>query len=51
VCDQYTLQGDAFSGAIRDGAPQPLPLEDSVANVRVLDAVARSAANGEWQKP
>ena len=39
VCDQYTLQGDAFSDAIRRGGGQALPLEDSVANMRVLDAV------------
>jgi predicted dehydrogenase len=37
VCDQYTLQGDAFSRSIRDGAPQVLPLEDSIANMRVID--------------
>ena len=37
MCDQYTLQGDAFSRAILDEADQPLPLEDSVANMRVLD--------------
>jgi predicted dehydrogenase len=36
-CDQYTLQGDAFSRAIRGSGGQPLPLEDSVANMRVID--------------
>src|SRR5258708_22287796 len=49
VCDQYTLQGDDFSRAIRLGHDQALPLERSVANMRVLDAVIRSAASGEWQ--
>ena len=44
VCDQYTLQGDAFSQAIRDGTRQALPLEDSVANMEVLDAV-----RARWQ--
>jgi predicted dehydrogenase len=44
VCDQYTLQGDAFSHAIRAGARQALPLEDSVANMEVLDAV-----RARWQ--
>ena len=43
VCDQYTLQGDAFSDAIRRGEGQALPLEDSVANMRVLDAVRQSS--------
>jgi predicted dehydrogenase len=49
VCDQYTLQGDAFSEAIRRGTAQPLPLEDSVANMRTLDAVTRSARSGAWE--
>jgi predicted dehydrogenase len=49
VCDQYTLQGDAFSEAIRHGTAQPLPLEDSVANMRTLDAVTRSARSGAWE--
>jgi predicted dehydrogenase len=51
VCDQYTLQGDVFSEAIRTGRQQPLPLEDSVANMRVLDAVVRSASSGGWESP
>ena len=51
VCDQYTLQGDAFSQAIRRETGQPLPLEDSVANMRVLDAVRRAAASGDWENP
>jgi predicted dehydrogenase len=50
VCDQYTLQGDAFSRAIRLGGDQPLPLEDSVANMRVLDAVRRAAESGRWEQ-
>jgi predicted dehydrogenase len=48
VCDQYTLQGDAFSRAILDGTPEPYPLEESVGNMRVLDALARSAVTGGW---
>jgi predicted dehydrogenase len=45
--DQYTIQGDRLSRAILDGTPQPLPLEDAVANMRVIDAVRRGAA-GQW---
>jgi predicted dehydrogenase len=51
ICDQYTLQGDAFSEAIRGGGRQLLPLEDSLANMRVLDAVIRSGSSGDWQSP
>ena len=51
VCDQYTLQGDDFSRAIRDGGGQRLTLEDSIANMRVIDAVRRASAAGGWQTP
>ena len=37
--DQYTRQADRFAQAILDGAPAPLPLEDAVANMRVVDAI------------
>jgi predicted dehydrogenase len=43
VCDQYTIQGDLFSRAILDGTPEPCPLEDAVANMRVLDALRYNA--------
>jgi predicted dehydrogenase len=48
-CDQYTLQGDAFSRAIREGTPPPVPLEDSVRNMMVIDACFRAAASGRWE--
>jgi predicted dehydrogenase len=51
VCDQYTLQGDAFSRAIRDGSPLEFPIEDAIANMRVIDALFRSAKSGGWEKP
>lgn len=43
VADQYTLQGDLFSRAVLEDTPVPTPLEDAVANMRVLDAVRESA--------
>ena len=51
VCDQYGIMGDAFAASIQDGTPQPVPLEDSLANMRVIDAVFRAAANGTWERP
>ena len=51
ACDQYRVAGDAFSKAILDGTPQPVPLEDSIANMRVIDAVFRSAETGAWETP
>lgn len=50
VCDQYTIQGDLFSKAVRDKSPPPTPLSDAVANLRVLDALVESARTGEWQR-
>ena len=46
VCDQYTIQGDLFSQAVREGKPAPYPLEDSVKNMRVIDALFRSGESG-----
>jgi len=48
VCDQYTIEGDAFSQAILDDTPVPTPLDDAVANMRVIDAVFASARTGGW---
>jgi predicted dehydrogenase len=51
VCDQYTIQADLLSRAIREGRPAPESLEDSVANMEVIDALFRSAASGTWERP
>jgi len=50
-CDQYTLQGDAFSRAIRGEGPLEFPIEDAIANMRVIDAAFRSARSGGWERP
>jgi predicted dehydrogenase len=39
VCDQYTLQGDLFSRAVLEDTQVPTPLEDAVANMRVIEAL------------
>jgi predicted dehydrogenase len=51
VCDQYTLQGDAFSRAVLEGGEIPVPLEDAVKNMAVIEAVFRSAESGKWETP
>jgi predicted dehydrogenase len=43
ACDQYTLQGDQFSRAVREGGQPPVPLEDSIRNMAVIDAIVRAA--------
>jgi predicted dehydrogenase len=46
TCDQYTIQGDLFSLAVRGRGEVPTPLEDSVANMAVIEAVFESARTG-----
>jgi len=50
-CDQYTIQGDLFSRAIREGGQPPVPLEDSLRNMAVIDAIFRAAETGQWEEP
>src|SRR5207249_3363718 len=50
VCDQYTVQGDLFSRAVRDGDEVPVPLESSIRNMAVIDAVVRAAESGNWEE-
>lgn len=51
ICNQYTIQGDLFSRAVRGDAEVPVPLEDAVSNMAVMEAVFRSAESGRWEKP
>lgn len=50
-CDQYTTQGDAFSRAILEDGEVPVPLEDAIANMAVIEAIVRSAETGRWERP
>jgi predicted dehydrogenase len=50
VCNQYTVQGDAFSACVRNGAAPAVSLADSLANMRVIDAVFRSEKSGGWEE-
>jgi predicted dehydrogenase len=47
-CDQYTIQGDRFSMAVLEDRDVVYPLEDSVACMRVIDALFESARAGHW---
>jgi predicted dehydrogenase len=46
--DQYTLQADRFSEAVRGVGKAPVPLESSIANMTVIDALFRSAETKAW---
>ncbi len=49
VADQYTIQGDLFSQAVREDAQVPTPLEDAVANMQAIDALFRSEQSQQWE--
>ncbi len=49
TCDQYAIQGDRFSQAIQDGTDLAWPLERSLENMRVIDALFRAAGGGGWE--
>ena len=49
TCDQYTLQADHFSDAVRGVGQVPVTLEDAIANMAVIDALFRSAETGAWE--
>jgi predicted dehydrogenase len=51
VCNQYTIQGDLFSRAVRGLGEVPVSIEDGIANMAVIEAVLRSAASGKWENP
>ena len=51
ACDQYAIQGDVFSKAIREGGEVPVPVEDAIKNMSVIDAIFRSAESGKWERP
>ncbi|MGA9586005.1 MAG: Gfo/Idh/MocA family oxidoreductase [Terracidiphilus sp.] len=51
TADQYTMQGDAFSRAILEGGEVPVPLEEAIANMAVIEAIFRSGESGRWEKP
>jgi predicted dehydrogenase len=48
ICDQYTIQGDLFSQAVLNDTEMPTPLEDAVANMKVIEAIVESAKIGSW---
>jgi predicted dehydrogenase len=46
VCDQYTVQADEFSRAVLKERNVPVPLEDSLRTMAVIEAIRRAAENG-----
>jgi predicted dehydrogenase len=51
ICDQYGIQGELFSKAVRGEGDVPTPIEDSIRNMAVLDAIFESERTGGWARP
>jgi predicted dehydrogenase len=51
ICNQFTIQADLFSAAIRENTEVPNPLEDSICNTAVIEALFCSASSGKWETP
>ena len=48
VCDQYTIQGDLFAQAVLNDTAVPTPIDDAVANMRVIEAIVSSHRDSGW---
>jgi predicted dehydrogenase len=48
TCDQYTVQGDLFAQAVRGGTDVAYPLERTLQNMRIIEAIFRSAETSQW---
>ena len=48
ICDQYTIEFDQFSLAVLNDTAVPTPLEDAVANMKVVEAIFESSKSGGW---
>jgi predicted dehydrogenase len=51
AANQYTIQGDLFSKAVRGEGEVPTPLEDSIRNMAVIEAIFKSEREGRWVEP
>jgi predicted dehydrogenase len=51
ICNQFTIQADLFSKAIRENLEVPNSMEDAVCNTAVIEALFRSAQTGKWERP
>ena len=49
--NQYVLQCDTAARVFRGEMEQEFAIEDAIANMRVIDALYRSATTGAWEAP
>lgn len=46
--DHYRNMADAFAQSVFSKTAAPTPLTDALANMKIIDAIFASAANGQW---
>ena len=49
--DQYQLQGEDFSRAVRNERPDASALDDAIMNMRTIDALFASVQSGAFERP
>ncbi len=49
ICDQYTIQGDLFSEAAEGRLPVPVPIDDSLHTMAVIESIVLSSRTGRWE--
>jgi len=47
-CDQYRTEFEGFAHALIHRTELPIPPDDAVQNMRVIDALFESARSGAW---
>ena len=45
--DAYTAQAEVFARWVRDLGPAPAPIEDAIANLRVIDAIMATGVSAD----
>ena len=48
ICDQYRIEGEAFTAAVRGERPVPVSLESAKGNMQTIDAAFHSARENRW---
>lgn len=51
AADQFLLQAEAFSLAVRTQRPDTMALDDSAKNIRIIEALYASASSGRVERP
>ena len=51
VCDQYQLQAEAFSRAVREQKPNATALDEAQQGMRIIEALFASERSGRFERP